>query len=113
MKALVVVLILAGGGYLFYQYIMPTNQDWIHGRWEYYDESGKEVDFMVFRPNGTVDLEDDKGKYFTCVYVTWGETLNVECEVKGEKREMVFDVSADQRTLSNLEHDSIYNKISD
>ena len=113
MKAVMIVLIFAGGGYLFYQYAMPTNQDWVHGRWQYVDETGEEIDYAVFHPNGTVDLEDENGKYYTCVYVTWGETLNMECEVRGEKKELIFDVSEDQRTFSNAARDSVYRKLTD
>ena len=111
MKAIIAILILAGGGFAFYNYAMPTNQDWVHGKWKYFDQGGKEIDYMVFHPNGVVDLENEKGKYFTCVYVTWGETLKMECEVKGKKKELVYDVSGDKRTLSNSAKSATYKKI--
>ncbi len=111
MKILLAILVIAGGGYAFYQYALPTNQDWVHGKWKYHDPSGNEIDYMVFHPNGVVDLENEKGKYFTCVYVTWGETLNMECEVKGKKKEVTYAVSSDKRTLSNSSRSSTYKKL--
>ena len=111
MKALFLILVLAGGGFAFYKYAMPTQQEWVHGKWQYHDKSGKEIDYMVFHSNGVVDLENEKGKYFTCVYVTWGETLKMECEVKGKKKEVEYQVSGDKRTLSNSAKSATYKKI--
>ncbi len=108
-KLVLVLLLLSAGGFAFYKYAMPSNQQWVHGKWKY--QGGSNVDYMVFHPNGTVDLEDEKGKYFSCVYVTWGETLNMECEVKGKKKEVIFDVSEDKRTLENSAKSSVYKKI--
>ena len=108
MKSLLAIGLLASAGFAFYMYVMPTNQDWVHGRWQYQDPDRQEIDYMVFHPSGLVDLENEKGRYFTCVYVTWGEAVNIECEVKGEKREIVFEVSEDKRTLNNASESSMY-----
>ena len=45
------------------------------------------------------------------MYVTWGKAVNMECDVQGEKKEVVFEVSEDQRTLSNPSESSTYSKI--
>jgi hypothetical protein len=87
----------------------------VHGEWGYkIDKVGEKRDFMVFHPNGTVDLLNSrKKKMLTCAYVTWGETLSMECEVKGEKMEFEYFVSEDKKKLENVDASkrSVYLKV--
>ena len=100
---------LAALAYLAFTTLLPYDETWLHGEWKY---AGDDEDYMTFHGNGTVELRNDKRVYLRCVYaVVVSDEVSMECEVKGEARELVFKVSDDQRTLTNVEYeDSIYRK---
>jgi len=112
MKKVIVILVLLVGGLVAYHYATQAGQEWLHGRWEYQQVAGDEgEDFMVFHPGGVVDFENNLGKYFSCKYFGRESTLSIECSVRGERREVVYDVSEDRQRLENREQTSVYNKV--
>ena len=115
MKKLLVIAVIAAACWFGYtNYVMPGSQTWVHGTWEYQlDKPGEEIDYMVFDADGTVALQFPRGKtYLTCVYVTWGETLNLQCDANGQTKEIEFDVSEDKKKLENAPRRSVYLKVS-
>ena len=111
MKKIILLVILASIGYGFYSYIMPTNELWVHGKWKYNDPENNKIDYLVFHPNGVVDLENEKGKYFSCVYVILNQELNMECNIKGKKKEMIFNIFNNNKSLEDKSNDSRYDKV--
>lgn len=109
MKAILAAGVLAGIGYLAFTTLLPYDETWIHGEWKY---QGDEEDYMTFHGNGTLELSDDKRVYARCVYaVVVEDEVSIECKVRDKVHELVFEVSEDQRTLTNTEHaDSVYRK---
>ena len=111
MKKIILLVILVFIGYGFYNYIMPTNEVWVHGKWKYNDPENQKIDYLVFHPNGVVNLENEKGKYFSCVYVILKQELNMECNIKGKKKEMIFNIINNKKSLENKSTDSRYDKV--
>ena len=109
MKIIAAILLIALG-YLAFTTLLPFDETWLHGEWQY---TGDDEDYMTFHGNGTVELRNDQRVYLRCVYaVVVKDEVRMECEVRGETRELVFEVSDDRRTLTNIEYaDSIYRKI--
>jgi hypothetical protein len=110
-KFVIFMAVIVGAGYYgVTNYLLPGSATWVHGTWWYANSSGeiitgKDKDGMVFKPNGTVDLVDGSRKpYLSCVYtdVVEGE-IGVECKVRGEVKEFVFQVRDNRSKLASTE----------
>jgi len=112
-RTLVVLTVLGGAGYYVAKnYLLPTKETWLHGTWWLADAQGKIIegkgkDGMVFHPNGTIDLVRGSGEpYFSCVYTTVVKgQVHVECVVRGEKKELVFQIENNRSRLARLNND--------
>lgn len=114
MKALKNIIILAaillGGYYIALKYLLPVDEQWLHGTWSYANSNGqivtgKNKDGMHFHANGTVDLIDGKSKpYLHCVYTALvDKEVRMQCTVRGKQREMIFIIGQNKNSLANID----------
>ena len=111
MKTALILLAILLAGAVAWHFVSSADQPWLLGRWQYEVVAGDEGnDYLVFKSGGVVDFENDLGKYFSCVYWTRADQLTIECQVRGETRTVLYDISEDRRTLQNLDESSVYHK---
>lgn len=110
MKAIIVVLLLAGVGYYAFLEMSPHDEIWLHGEWKYH---GAEADTMTFKKDGSVEMRNADRIYAICVYsAVIDDEVGIECELREQVHELRFAVSNEGRTLTNMERsDSVFHKV--
>lgn len=99
MKGIIILCLIIGGGYFAYTK-MPQSATQLHGEWQATYDPDNPNSEETFQLTSDGEFITDTG--FRCVYAHVAESeLAVECTVKGKKKELMFDVSADKKVITN------------